>query len=90
MGLSKKALDLLLNYDYPGNVRELENILEHALIVCTNDIIQHTHLPDYIHNRMAATQASLFEANQTVVPDNPNDDRQRILHTTAAIPRQPQ
>jgi transcriptional regulator with PAS, ATPase and Fis domain len=42
---SNDALEVLLNYDYPGNVRELENIIEHALIVCQDKIIERNHLP---------------------------------------------
>jgi transcriptional regulator with PAS, ATPase and Fis domain len=38
-------MEVLLNYDYPGNVRELENIIEHALIVCQDKIIERNHLP---------------------------------------------
>jgi PAS domain S-box-containing protein len=39
------ALDKLLNYHYPGNVRELENILEHACLLCQGDVVQAEHLP---------------------------------------------
>ena len=42
---SNNAMDVLLNYDFPGNVRELENIIEHALIVCQGEIIDRNHLP---------------------------------------------
>jgi PAS domain S-box-containing protein len=42
---SYDAMEVLLNYDYPGNVRELENIIEHALIVCQDKIIERNHLP---------------------------------------------
>ena len=42
---SNDAMEVLLNYDYPGNVRELENIIEHALIVCQHKIIERNHLP---------------------------------------------
>ena len=52
--LSEKTLKILLNYDYPGNVRELENILEHALIICPDDVIEARHLPDYLGRRAAA------------------------------------
>ncbi|MGD8665070.1 MAG: sigma 54-interacting transcriptional regulator, partial [Desulfobacterales bacterium] len=43
--ISNDAMEVLLNHDYPGNVRELENIIEHALIVCQNKIIERDHLP---------------------------------------------
>ncbi|MBT8331029.1 MAG: sigma 54-interacting transcriptional regulator [Deltaproteobacteria bacterium] len=43
--ISNDALEVLLNHDYPGNVRELENIIEHALIVCQESIIERHHLP---------------------------------------------
>ena len=43
--LSEGAMAVLLNHDYPGNIRELENIIEHALIVCQDKIIERKHLP---------------------------------------------
>ncbi len=42
---SQDALDTLLNYAYPGNVREMENILEHACLLCRGDVIGREHLP---------------------------------------------
>jgi PAS domain S-box-containing protein len=47
--ISEKAMQVLLNYAYPGNVREMENILEHALILCRNAPIEDRHLPDYLY-----------------------------------------
>jgi PAS domain S-box-containing protein len=47
--ISEKAMQILLNYPYPGNVREMENILEHALILCRNAPIEDHHLPDYLY-----------------------------------------
>ncbi len=44
-GISEDAMSLLLNYDYPGNVRELENILEHALILSQESTIERKHFP---------------------------------------------
>ena len=35
----------LLAYDYPGNVRELENIIEHCFVLCDGEIIEAKHLP---------------------------------------------
>jgi len=39
----------LLAYDYPGNVRELENIIEHCFVLCEGEIIEAKHLPASIH-----------------------------------------
>jgi len=38
-GISDEALRLLLKHDYPGNIRELENIIEHAFVLCRGDRI---------------------------------------------------
>jgi Nif-specific regulatory protein len=43
--IDEAAMAVLLNYDYPGNVRELENILEHAVIICRGDTIEMKHFP---------------------------------------------
>ncbi len=51
---SNDAMEVLLNYDYPGNVRELENIIEHALIVCQDKIIERNHLPLSLQDGISA------------------------------------
>ncbi|MBN1467050.1 sigma 54-interacting transcriptional regulator [candidate division KSB1 bacterium] len=47
-GISKDALQLLIKHDFPGNVRELENIIEHAFVMCRGQEIQLHHLPSEI------------------------------------------
>jgi len=49
--ICETAMQFLLNYGYPGNVRELENILEHSLIICQDDMIRSEHLPAYLLER---------------------------------------
>jgi PAS domain S-box-containing protein len=44
-GVSHDVLTRLMEYDYPGNVRELENILEHAFVLCRSGLIEMHHLP---------------------------------------------
>ncbi|MCK5075495.1 MAG: sigma-54-dependent Fis family transcriptional regulator, partial [Calditrichia bacterium] len=44
-GFSKEARDTLIKYDFPGNVRELENIVERAVILCRTDYITNEDLP---------------------------------------------
>ena len=41
-------LEVLLNYNYPGNVRELENIIEHAFVLCRGEVVELRHLPMYL------------------------------------------
>ncbi|MCX5822601.1 MAG: sigma 54-interacting transcriptional regulator [Deltaproteobacteria bacterium] len=45
-GLSGEALACLVSYDYPGNVRELQNVIEHAFILCKSGLIEPHHLPE--------------------------------------------
>ncbi len=42
---SKEALDILMKYDYPGNVRELENIVHHSVVIAREEIITTDDLP---------------------------------------------
>jgi two-component system response regulator HydG len=43
--ISPKTVEILVNYDYPGNIRELENIIEHTLVLCNGNTILPEHLP---------------------------------------------
>jgi transcriptional regulator with PAS, ATPase and Fis domain len=47
-GISKEARDLLKNYDFPGNVRELENNIERAVVLGNSEIILPEDLPESI------------------------------------------
>ncbi|HOO89839.1 MAG TPA: sigma 54-interacting transcriptional regulator [Syntrophales bacterium] len=47
-GITDEALACLMSYDYPGNIRELENIIERAFILCKSKVIMLSHLPDPI------------------------------------------
>ncbi len=44
-GISRDAMARLMEYDYPGNVRELENIIEQAFVLCKGGMIELHHLP---------------------------------------------
>lgn len=38
--ISPKAMEVLMEYDWPGNIRELENVIERAAILCRNNVIE--------------------------------------------------
>ena len=45
VGVSEDVTAILLEHDYPGNIRELENIIEHAFVLCRGGLIEPRHLP---------------------------------------------
>jgi len=76
-GIEPTALNLLMIHDYPGNIRELENIIEHAFILCSQGPIGLHHLPaslsahdpasgalppSSMHARRQATEAEAIRA----------------------------
>nr|MEE4268180.1 sigma 54-interacting transcriptional regulator [Candidatus Krumholzibacteria bacterium] len=56
-GFSSSVLECLMAHDYPGNVRELENIIEHAWVMCPGNILEVQHLPRRLQVRWEAGQA---------------------------------
>ena len=48
-GAGPEVMRLLVRHDFPGNVRELQNILDYAFILCPGGQIGLEHLPDYLH-----------------------------------------
>ncbi len=76
--ISESAMEILLNFDYPGNVRELENILEHALIICKDAVIQPDHLPDYVQARRSFAETAFAELPDAPLLQN-SKERAQIL-----------
>lgn len=44
-GISKQGLDKLLRYDWPGNIRELENVIERAVVLCRSTLLESRDFP---------------------------------------------
>ena len=58
-GLSDAALIRLMEYDFPGNVRELENIIEHAFVLCRSGLIELAHLPPHLRGEEEGRTSAL-------------------------------
>jgi PAS domain S-box-containing protein len=66
-GLSREALDFLMDYPFPGNVRELENIIEFAFITCKGPVIGLEHLPKDLLQEADRPRPALSGAEQEEV-----------------------
>jgi two-component system NtrC family response regulator len=72
-GVAAEARDLLMRYSYPGNVRELENIIERAVVLSKKGVITTADLPIHVKGAMSegelpaqALKGSLNETLDTV------------------------
>jgi PAS domain S-box-containing protein len=70
-GVDTATLQILMCHNYPGNIRELENIVEHAFVLCSTGLIQARHLPGSLAGQPLAA--------------NDQDTLTHTLNTTEAI-----
>ena len=61
--VSPAVLRILMSHDFPGNVRELENIIEHAFVLCRNNVIKVEHLPEDL--RPSSLRSGITSASKT-------------------------
>ena len=77
--ISADALRLLTHYDYPGNVRELENIIERAVLLETTELLQPSNLPRQISS-MIPSHPTLFSPDLTKILPFEEVERQTLSH----------
>jgi transcriptional regulator with PAS, ATPase and Fis domain len=61
-GVAPDAMALLMAHDYPGNVRELENVIERAFVLCAAGNIERRHLPAELAGQLPPVPASAGES----------------------------
>jgi PAS domain S-box-containing protein len=86
-GVGIDAMQILLNYPYPGNVRQLKNIIEHAVILCQGEKISKQALPGYIFDLgPKCVPSSAVPSDSLDAPTNPllAKEREAILETLSA------
>lgn len=71
-GISEQALVLLCNYTWPGNVRQLEHVMERACVLCTGATISLQHLPGEITESNTSQDAGEVESGAGVAPPDMN------------------
>lgn len=76
LSLSAEALQLLASYAFPGNVRELRNVLERASLMCDGEVIQSGHLAEEIREQAVHAAAAPGQGSGT---DSPSDTQPALL-----------
>lgn len=76
-GITPEALALLTSHNYPGNIRELENIIEHAFVLCKKGAIDVRHLP-----------AALLEESYGAVAPYERSERQPLKNSLSLTEKQ--
>ncbi len=73
-GISNQAMERLMEYDWPGNIRELINALEYAFVVCRGNHLDVANLPENIvkgrrsnHSRVLPVKEKLFDETERVL-----------------------
>jgi len=73
--VSEEVMAILMEHEYPGNVRELENIIEHAFVLCRGGLIETRHLPvalqgkEHAHERSSRRGTTLGELEAIHIAD---------------------
>ncbi|MCC6142172.1 MAG: sigma 54-interacting transcriptional regulator [Candidatus Hydrogenedentes bacterium] len=80
MGVAPESMDIFMKYPWWGNIREMENCLERAFIVCHDTVILPRHLPPEVLNYESARRpADLSQQSTQLSGRNQNVERERVL-----------
>ncbi len=63
-GFSSECMELMHNYKWPGNIRELKNMVERAVILCRGDVIELQHLPRHMFFPQQESSGDTIELGQ--------------------------
>ncbi len=66
VGVSDASLAVLMRHDFPGNIRELENIIEYSFILCHGGFIQPEHLPEPFAPQENTGESSLLTLDRAI------------------------
>ncbi|MDX1764013.1 MAG: sigma 54-interacting transcriptional regulator [bacterium] len=78
-GISRDALDLMVHYHWPGNIRELINVIEYAFVLCPGRLICPSHLPAQFHESYSPPVSPTTEG-----PSRQGGQRERLIEALEA------
>ena len=80
-GIDDDALEVLRRHRWPGNVRELRNVIERAVIVCSDDLVRAEHLPAFDEASLPTPSGAEAEVVLSVGTTVEDAERELILKT---------
>lgn len=84
-GIEPEAQRLLYNYTYPGNVRELINIMEYAMVMCDGDTLLVEHLPPKLKGESGASPCEESAQLDTLVGLSLEEVEKRVIEGTLLL-----
>jgi PAS domain S-box-containing protein len=79
-GVNPQVMAILMAHDYPGNIRELENIIEHAFVLCSEGRIDPRHLPEELITRPPVPTSNSGEMETAVHAVEAQAIREALRH----------
>ena len=80
-GINKEALELMMQYEWPGNIRELENLIERVIALTSNELIQLNELPLSFKNipKINGLKESILDGKVSFMEAEEEFEREVIL-----------
>ncbi|MEZ5359739.1 MAG: sigma 54-interacting transcriptional regulator [Candidatus Zixiibacteriota bacterium] len=87
IGVSPEYMDVLMRHEFPGNIRELENIIEYSFVVCRGGIIRKEHLPVELLGYATEDKADTTRNTTPItdIIDQEDQIRRALVHAGGSI-----
>src|SRR5690606_24195570 len=77
--ISQSCLNILADYSWPGNIRELENTIERLVVVAPETIIDECHLPKHFHDEINKSNSLIMFPKQLPLDEAINEVEKNLI-----------